>query len=290
MWCTGSVPVAVVMITFNEGHNLRGVLENIKGWASEVFIVDSYSSDETVDIALQYGVHIVQRVFRGFGDQWNFALSDLPISTPWTMKLDPDERLDDELKREIATAIARGAVDALSVRRRLWFMGGRLPVGMTLTRVWRTGGCRFSDVLVNEHPLVEGITEKVNGELLHLDSPDLHHWIDKQNRHTTAEAIAAYRGHSLSVQPKLYGSRLERRMWIKKHFWLFPARYWFLFLYHLLVLGAWRSGRVGWKWSRLRTEVYRLQEYKRFEMERLGREPMMADARQRMPDPRVPHC
>jgi len=47
----------------------------------------------------------VQRRFRGFGDQWNFALRELPITAPWTMKLDPDERLSDTLKQEIASAI-----------------------------------------------------------------------------------------------------------------------------------------------------------------------------------------
>ena len=91
-------PVAVIMITLNEAHNLEAVLENLTGWAQELYIVDSYSTDQTVEIALKHGVHIVQRSFRGFGDQWNFALNALPIKAPWTMKLDPDERLTPELK------------------------------------------------------------------------------------------------------------------------------------------------------------------------------------------------
>ena len=102
VWQPGVAPVAVVMISLNEAHNMEAVLENLKGWAQEVFLVDSYSQDETVDIALRYGVHVVQRSFRGFGDQWNFALRELPITAPWTMKLDPDERLSDELKANIA--------------------------------------------------------------------------------------------------------------------------------------------------------------------------------------------
>ena len=81
------------MIARNEAHNMEAVLDNIAGWAKEVFLVDSYSTDATVDIAVKHGVYVVQRRFRGFGDQWNFALSALPISAPWTMKLDPDERL-----------------------------------------------------------------------------------------------------------------------------------------------------------------------------------------------------
>ena len=64
-WERGVVPVAVVLISLNEAHNMAAVLENLKGWAQEVFLVDSYSSDGTVTIALQQGIHVVQRSFRG---------------------------------------------------------------------------------------------------------------------------------------------------------------------------------------------------------------------------------
>ena len=143
------LPIAVVMITLNEAHNLEALLDNIQGWAKEVFIVDSYSSDETVDIALRRGVNVVQRAFQGFGDQWNFALEHLPISSKWTMKLDPDERLSDELKTEVADAILQGDCDGCSLIRRLWFMGKPLPIKQSLVRIWRTGQCRFTDVAVN---------------------------------------------------------------------------------------------------------------------------------------------
>src|ERR1700693_6205605 len=127
-WQSGRVPVAVIMISLNEAHNMEAVLQNLRDWAKEIFLVDSYSSDGTVDIALRHGVNVVQRRFRGFGDQWNFALRELPISAPWTMKLDPDERLSDTLKQEIAAAIIADDVDGLSFDRRLWFMNRSLPV------------------------------------------------------------------------------------------------------------------------------------------------------------------
>lgn len=59
-WVRGTAPVAVVMISLNEGHNMEAVLQNLAGWAQEVFLVDSYSQDDTVDIALR---HVVQRRF-----------------------------------------------------------------------------------------------------------------------------------------------------------------------------------------------------------------------------------
>jgi glycosyltransferase involved in cell wall biosynthesis len=281
-------PIAVVMIALNEAHNMEAVLENLKGWASEVFLVDSFSSDRTVDIALQHGAHVVQRSFRGFGDQWNFAMTELPISAPWTMKLDPDERLSDDLKREITSAIAGNDADGLSFDRRLWFMTRPLPVRHSLVRVWRTGRCRFTDVQVNEHPVVEGSIRHIHGDLEHHDSPDLEHWLDKQNKYTTAEAISAFHGNRLADEPRLLGTALQRRMWIKKHYMKVPFRYAAMFLYHYAVLGAWRAGWVGYAWSRLRCDVYRLWEYKLREMRITGRTPLRGPAGPGAPDPRVP--
>lgn len=286
-WQPGTAPVAVVMIALNEAHNMEEVLQNIAGWAQEVFLVDSFSADDTVSIALRHGVHVVQRRFIGFGDQWNFALNALPITASWTMKLDPDERLTDQLKASIQNLVGTGGQDGIIVQRRLWFMGAVLPVQQPILRVWRTGECCFTDVAVNEHPLVEGRMGHALGCLEHHDSPDLDHWLTKQNRYTTAEAISQFEGRELAVAPRLFGSALERRMWLKCKFWKVPGRYQFLFLYHLLITGAWRAGRVGWMWARLRTEVYRLWEYKRFELDRLGQVPMKVPAHPGEPDSRV---
>lgn len=283
----GIAPIAVVMIALNEAHNMSAVIENLKGWAQEIFLVDSYSTDATVDIALDHGVHVVQRKFTGFGDQWNFAMRELPITASWTMKLDPDERLTDELKTQIALAIEANDSDAMSFDRRLWFMTKPLPVKHGLVRVWRSGSCRFTDVLVNEHPIVDGRVIHVSGDLEHHDSPDLDHWLDKQNKYTTAEAIARFEGHALADSPRLFGSSLQRRMWIKRHFMKFPFRYVAMFLYLYLVMGAWRAGWVGYAWSRLRCDVYRLWEYKLREMRITGRMPLKRPHGPGKPDPRV---
>jgi hypothetical protein len=275
------------MISLNEGHNMEAVCQNLAGWAEEVFLVDSYSQDDTADIALRHGVHMVQRPFHGFGDQWNFALRELPVTAPWTMKLDPDERLSDELKLNLLNAMKESAHEGLSLNRRLWFMARPLPVLQSLVRVWRTGRCRFTDVAVNEHPIVEGRIVHVAGEMAHHDSPDLDHWLEKQNRYTTAEAVSAYSQSPLSDTPRLMGTAFQRRMWLKKNFNRLPFRYFLLFLYHWLWQGAWCAGWVGYAWSRLRADVMRLIEYKRREMELTGRLPVKRVYGPGQPDARV---
>jgi glycosyltransferase involved in cell wall biosynthesis len=282
-----TVPIAVIMISLNEEHNMEAVCKNLAGWAQEVFLVDSYSKDRTVDIALEHGVHVVQRPFRNFGDQWNFSLSSLPISAPWTMKLDPDERITDKLKSQIEDAIAQNECDGIEVVRQLFFMQRGLHIRQKLPRVWRTGKCRFTDVPVNEHPIIEGHVIQLDGEIEHHDSPDLEHWLDKQNRYTTMEAVIAYKGSELAEKPIFFGTRLQRRMWLKKNFSRIPCRFKLLFLYNLLVNGAWRSGRVGWIWSSLRSDVMRYRELKRFEMELTGRIPLKRVYGPGIPDARV---
>ena len=286
-WKPGVASVAIVMIALNEAHNMEAILQNLAGWAQQVFLVDSCSADDTVSIALRHGVHVVQRRFKGFGDQWNFALNELPITALWTMKLDPDERLTDELKREIEAVISNSSNVAYRVPIRLYFMGAKLPSVLKLTRLWRTGTVHFSDVKANEHAHCDGPEGELTSEIMHLDSPDLDHWLIKQNRYTTAEAASQFEGRALALPPRFFGTALERRMWLKRNFWKVPGRYVILFLYHLLVIGAWRAGRVGWVWARLRTEVYRMWEYKRFEMDRLGHVPVKIPAHPGQPDPRV---
>jgi hypothetical protein len=278
------------MISLNEAHNMEQVCLNLRGWAQEVFLVDSYSRDDTVGIALRHGVRVVQRGFRGFGDQWSFALRNLPITAPWTMKLDPDERLTDELKRGIERLIAEGGADGIEVSNRLWFMGRPLPKSQTLRqlRLWRTGTCHFSAVLVNEYPVIPGRTIRSPGELEHHDSPNLEHWMHKQNRYTTDEAIIRFDGRQLAAAPRLTGSALERRIWLKHNFRRLPLRYVLFFLYLYLVQGSWRGGRTGLIWARLRTEVMRMIEYKDIEMRLRGGFVRCALGGPGDPDPRVP--
>ena len=260
-------PVSVIMISLNESHNINEVCHNLKGWAQNIFLVDSFSSDDTIEIALSHGVHVIQNKFLGFGDQWNFALENLDIDTPWTMKLDPDERLSDELKMNLRNAMLNSNSDAFSIDRRLWFMERPLPIYQNIVRVWRTGKCKFSDVPVNEYPIINGDISKVIGNLEHFDSPNLEHWLEKQNKYTTLEAIIAFEQGKLSDEAILLGTSLQRRMWFKKNYYKVPFRYFSLFFYYWAFCGVWRAGSVGYMWSRLRSDVMRLVDYKKKEME-----------------------
>lgn len=269
---SGPVPVTVIMLTLNEEFNLPGAIESVKDWAEEVFVVDSCSVDKTVDVALGHGVNIVQRPFTDYGDQWNWALKRLPIKTPWVMKLDADERVSPKLKQEIAAAIAVDPREhAFRVPVRLWFMGKPIHARICVVRLWRRGKARFSNVIVNEHILVDGATARLRNYIEHHDSPDLHHWWDKQNRYTTMRAIEIVKGQKLSAEPKLFGTALERHMFFIKVFFRILFRYQLQWIHELFIRGTWRDGWIGLTWTRLRINVRRLCELKVREMRITGR-------------------
>lgn len=286
-WPIGPVPITVVFITLNEEHNLRRALENLQGWAHSVIVVDSYSEDSTIDICLEFGVRIFQRKFDGFGSQWNFAIKDTGITTPWTMKLDPDEHLTDKLKESICQAIESNCADGFVIDLQLFFLETPLPIHLKMLRIWKTGACRFTDISANEHAIVEGSIKSLIGVAEHHDSPNLHHWFHKQNFYTTTEANNQSTKWFLPDKPSLFGTRLQRVAWVKRNFWKIPLRYHILFLYNYIILGAYKAGRPGYIWAKLRSFVYWQWEIKHYENTKSGRGQIIPKFGVGQPDPRI---
>lgn len=266
------LPVTVIILTLNEEENLPNAIESVQSWAAGgVFVVDSCSVDRTVDVALQYGVEIVQRPFTSYGDQWNWALERLPIKTPWILKLDADEKVSAELREEMRRLLADGPKEnAFIIPIRLWFMGKRMHPKIHATRLWRKAKARFSQVLVNEHLLVDGAAGLLRCNIEHMDSPNLHRWYEKQNRYSTMEAIMRVKGAPLAAKPSLFGTSLERHMFFKKIFYRIPFRYQLKWLDEAFRRGALLDGALGLTYIRLRVDHYRATELKIKEMRRTG--------------------
>tara|TARA_X000000368_G_C23037390_1_gene715184 strand:+ start:233 stop:1090 length:858 start_codon:yes stop_codon:yes gene_type:complete len=248
--------LTVIMITYNEEHNMEKVLKNLKGWAKEVIVLDSYSTDKTLNIARKFKAKIFKRKFKNFSDQWNFAVKNLPINTKWVMKIDPDEIISKQLKKNIEIELKNNEYNGFYLNRYLFFMGSKINVKQKILRIWEKGNCKFSNSLVNEYPIVKGNLKMIDGILEHHDSPDLFHWFNKQNLYSSLDALAYGKKEYLAFKPKLLGNSLERRMWLKKNFKYFPFRYLLLFFYNWIILGSWRSGEKGYAWSKLRSFYY----------------------------------
>ena len=253
--------IAIVILTFNEEANLPAALDSVRGWASEVFVVDSFSTDSTVDIALERagdGVHVVQHAFLDYSKQWNWALTSLPIRSAWTLKLDADEGVTDAFKLEVDQIIANASpgLEGVYFRRLFHFMGKPLYWGGVssnyVMHLWRTGKAVFEDRAVNEHALVRGETQRIGSFVEHHDFKSLADWIDKHNRYSSIEARCFIEGNVTGeVTPRIFGSPDERRMWWRRAFWAMPCRTLLYFLYRYLARLGCLDGTAGLRYCYL---------------------------------------
>lgn len=252
--------VTVIILTFNEARNIEAALDSVRGWAEAVFVVDSFSSDATVDLVRARsgdGVGLVQHAFVDYAAQWNWALTHLPIRTGWVLKLDADERATDRFRDEVGRRIA-GAPPGLSgfvVHWRLIFMGRWLKWGALYPngnlRLWRHGRARFEERQVNEHALVEGEVQSIASPIDHHDRKGLGAWIDRHNRYSAMEARAlAERNLTGEVRPRLLGGTPDqRRMWLRSLYYRIPARALCYFLYRYVVRLGFLDGRAGFRFT-----------------------------------------
>src|ERR1051325_3560365 len=117
--------LAVVILTFNEEANLEKCLKSVKDFAGEIFVVDSGSTDKTLQIAMDYGASIYSHSFKNQADQMNWALQNVPIKSNWILRLDADEYVTPELADEIQEVLANSPknITGYFIKRRVFFMG-----------------------------------------------------------------------------------------------------------------------------------------------------------------------
>ncbi len=96
------------IVVFNEERNIEDCLETAK-WMDDIVVVDAFSTDRTLDICRKYTDKIIQRPWRGFGDQKNFAIDQ--ATSDWVFILDADERIPDELRREMEQILSSETPD-----------------------------------------------------------------------------------------------------------------------------------------------------------------------------------
>lgn len=127
----------VLIQTHNEEINLPHTLQSVQGLANRIFVVDSGSTDRTVQIAGEFGAVVVQKAWEGYARQKNWALDNLPFESPWILILDADESLTPELRHEIVNIIARPVQNvpqsAFYLNRVTIFMGARFATA-TISR------------------------------------------------------------------------------------------------------------------------------------------------------------
>jgi glycosyltransferase involved in cell wall biosynthesis len=211
----------VIILTHQEELNLPHALRSLKGLDSEIFVVDSGSTDHTVEIAKAAGARVYTHPFESQARQLNWALDTLPLAAPWTLRLDADERLTEDLAIEIGRVIASplGDVAGYLTKRRVYFWGRWIRFGgyypTWLVRLWRTGMARSDDMWMDEHMIIaNGKIGRLTHDLIDENHKGLTFWIDKHNRYSDREVISMNQA-LVEGAPQRVGGAVARKRFFK---------------------------------------------------------------------------
>jgi glycosyltransferase involved in cell wall biosynthesis len=234
--------LSIILLTKNEEANLPAVLTSLRELNAEVFVVDSGSTDRTVVIAQQAGCQVFEHPFENQAQQLNWALQNLPITTPWIMRLDADERLTPELVEELKQVLPETPDDitGYQIKRRVFFMGRWIRHGgyypTWLLRIWRTGlgSCEQR----NEHiVLSRGKIANLQYDIIDENQKGLSFWTDKHNRYADREVKDLLSVMSDTDDGLLQAgqfSQATRRRWVKTNLYARSPLFFRAFLYFLM--------------------------------------------------------
>jgi glycosyltransferase involved in cell wall biosynthesis len=259
--------VDVIILTHQEELNLLHALRSLNGLDCAIFVVDSGSTDQTVQIARACGAHVVTHEFESQARQLNWALNTLPLTAMWTLRLDADEHLTDDLVQEIGLVLSNAPADVAGylIKRRVYFWGRWIRFGgyypTWLLRLWRTGKARSEDTWMDEHMIVTGGSiGRLKHDFIDENHKGLTFWIDKHNRYSDREIMTI--NAPLEQGARLHvGGAVVRRRFLKHTIYgrspLFLRAIAYGFLRYFILLGF-LDGRAGFVFHFLQGFWYRL--------------------------------
>ncbi len=215
------VDVTVLIISFNEIENIPHAVKNCKGWAKEIIVLDSGSTDGTVEYLKAEQCKVFYREFDNFSNQRKYLLNSIDVFTEWVFVLDADEYLTDELKREIEEELKNPKFDAYRIKRRFYWMGKWVKRGYYPTELVRFGKYKLLDCdgrPINEHVICK--TDNVGSfenDFIDENRNGLAAWFEKHNNYSSREADVLFEVDETKYN--LFGSQYERKRWIRTNIW-----------------------------------------------------------------------
>jgi glycosyltransferase involved in cell wall biosynthesis len=235
--------ISVIVLTYNEEANLAVCLSSLAQLSAEIFIVDSGSTDRTIEIANNFGCQIFSNPWKNHAEQMNWAIRELPIKTEWIMRLDADERLTPELAQELKEALPQSPslVSAYEVKRRVFFMGRWIRYGgyypTWLLRIWRTGLGFCEQRWMDEHIVIsEGKIVQLQNDIIDDNKKDLTFWINKHNYYANREVqdiLQIFSEKDVILATNNF-TQVTQRRWIKKNLYSRSPLFLRALIYYLL--------------------------------------------------------
>ena len=277
--------IAVVILTYNEERHIERCIQSIKKYSDNIYIIDSYSTDNTIQICKSLNVNILQNKFINQSKQFTWALDNINFKTEWTLRLDADEYLEDNLIIEIKNKLPNINKDivGINLKRKHMFMdkwikfGGRYP--LILLRLWRNGHGYIEDRWMDEHIMVEGgKTITLKNSFCDHNLNNLSFFINKHDWYAGREVVdilsdkLKIKDEKKKLSTKNTSFNVSLKRFFKESFYnklpigLGPLLY---FLYRYIFLLGFLDGRVGLIYHFLQGFWYRflveskLVEYKK---------------------------
>lgn len=276
--------ISVIILTYNEEIHLRRCLENVKSIAKDIFIIDCYSTDRTIEIAQSYhNVTILQNKWVNHATQFNWALLHAPIKTKWVLKLDADEYLTKELKEELNDRLSdlpKEYTGIIFPLRRV-FLGKTIRKGMNqvkLLRMFQYGKAQSEVRQMDEHiQLNEGKTIDFKYEFADDNLNNLSWWTQKHIGYAIREAVdlldieldltgAAETDEKKQISGQAKAKRMMKHRYAKQPlFWRAFAYFCYRYFFKL----GFTEGKEGFLWHFLQGWWYRtLVDAKVFEIKK----------------------
>ena len=247
---------SIIILTYNEEIDIAGCIESAMV-SDEIIVVDSFSSDRTIEIAQQYPVQIFQHKFESHGKQRTWMLQEISIKYEWVYILEADERMTPELFNECLEAMKSPEYIGYYVAERVIFLGQWIRRSTQYPRyqmrLFRKDKVWFDDYGHTEREVCNGPTSFLKETYPHYtNSKGISRWLDKHNRYSTDEAAETLRQlseGSINWKDLFFGkSEIERRRALKDLSLRLPFRPLIRFFYMYFLLGGILDGRAGFSW------------------------------------------
>lgn len=277
-------PITVVIPTLNEELNIEACLSSVQGWVETILVVDSGSSDRTVELAEAYGARVVTHPYVSAPQQWAWILQEGPVHTPWILALDADQRVDPKLKAAIFREFRSQAnqPSGYYIRHRQMFMnrfirhGGMYPRSRLI--LFKRDSVTTDDRdLVDHRFYLSGPSRSLEFDVIESNEKeqDLSFWIKKQLAYAeraAEEELARAAEQSSYGRASLWGGRNERVLWLKRK-WANLPLYWRsvgYFMYRYVLRGGFLDGREGFLYHFTQGLLFRIVLDRRVEDLRRG--------------------
>ena len=264
--------IAALILTYNEEKHITRCINSLKDVCEEIFVIDSFSKDKTVEIAKILGAKVYQHPFENQARQFNWAINNCPITSDWIWRVDADEYIEPALAEKVVNSLLHVSLDVngIYVNKKIVFMGRPLLHGgwypAQQIKIIRKRYGASEDKWMDEHLIIfSGTTISIDGDQTDENLNDLFWWTQKHNNYSNREAVNmllmeyGMDNQGEEVASKLFGTDAERKRWLKMKYVRAPLflRPFINFFIRYILKAGFLDGKQGFIWHFLQGFWYR---------------------------------